>query len=140
MAQGPNVAILDKNITKLNGFSFDNIHLKELLEALAAYFKDKPKKDATLVQYKRVHTATVVETTGSGDDKLTRADIQLTLQSLVTPETTIIGETGDSWFNVVRTKLPNGARVEVEMQWGHIAGLFPRHSAMPWAHRNVAPF
>ncbi|KXV75105.1 pyruvate decarboxylase, partial [Acetobacter malorum] len=111
--QGPNVAVLDKNITKLHGYAFDNIHLKELLEALAEYFKNKPKKDSTLVQYKRVHTERTVETTGKGDDVLTRADIQQTLQSLVTPETTIVGETGDSWFNVMRTKLPRGARVEL---------------------------
>jgi indolepyruvate decarboxylase len=123
--KGPNVAVLDKNVTKLSGFSFDNIHLRELLEALAAHFKDKPKKNATLVQYRRVHTETVAETTGSGDDRLTRADIQKTLQSLVTPETTVIGETGDSWFNVARMKLPNGARVEFEMQWGHIGWSVP---------------
>ncbi|GBQ07077.1 alpha-keto acid decarboxylase family protein [Acetobacter cerevisiae] len=123
--QGPNVAVLDKNITKLHGYAFDNIHLKELLEALADYFKNKPKKDSTLVQYKRVHTERTVETTGKGDDVLTRADIQQTLQSLVTPETTIVGETGDSWFNVMRTKLPRGARVELEMQWGHIGWSVP---------------
>ncbi|MCG0995112.1 pyruvate decarboxylase [Acetobacter indonesiensis] len=123
--KGPNVAVLDKNITKLHGYSFDNLHLKELLEALAEHFKNKPKKDATLTQYKRVHTGTSSETVGSGDDKLTRADIQHTLQTLVTPETTILGETGDSWFNVVRTKLPKGARVEFEMQWGHIGWSVP---------------
>ncbi|QEO17994.1 alpha-keto acid decarboxylase family protein [Acetobacter vaccinii] len=123
--KGPNVAVLDKNISKVEGHSFDNIHLTELLEALAEHFKDKPKKDATLTQYKRVHTTTITETTGSGDDKLSRADIQKTLQSLVTPETTILGETGDSWFNVVRTKLPRGARVEFEMQWGHIGWSVP---------------
>ncbi|MCP1230926.1 alpha-keto acid decarboxylase family protein [Acetobacter indonesiensis] len=123
--KGQNVAVLDKNITKLHGYSFDNLHLKELLEALAEHFKNKPKKDATLTQYKRVHTGTSSETVGSGDDKLTRADIQHTLQTLVTPETTILGETGDSWFNVVRTKLPKGARVEFEMQWGHIGWSVP---------------
>ncbi|MBO1362130.1 pyruvate decarboxylase, partial [Acetobacter sacchari] len=57
--------------------------------------------------------------------KLTREHIQRTLQSIVTSETTIFGETGDSWFNVARTKLPRGARVEYEMQWGHIGWSVP---------------
>lgn len=57
--------------------------------------------------------------------KLTRADIQSAVQGLVTPETTIFAETGDSWFNVMRMNLPRGARVELEMQWGHIGWSVP---------------
>lgn len=44
---------------------------------------------------------------------------------MVTPDTTVIAETGDSWFNGMKLKLPNGARFEIEMQWGHIGWSVP---------------
>ncbi|WP_342627135.1 thiamine pyrophosphate-binding protein [Nguyenibacter vanlangensis] len=134
--KGPNVVLLDKNVVKVGDQSFNNIALADLLEGLAAYYAEKPKKNATLVEFDRIHgasgmadapvaqkkseiTRTTVET------KLTRADIQSAVQGLVTPETTIFAETGDSWFNVMRMKLPRGARVELEMQWGHIGWSVP---------------
>jgi pyruvate decarboxylase len=43
----------------------------------------------------------------------------------VTADTTVLAETGDSWFNAMLLKLPDGARVEVEMQWGHIGWSVP---------------
>lgn len=44
---------------------------------------------------------------------------------LLTPETTIFVDTGDSWFNGIRMKLPRGASFEIEMQWGHIGWSIP---------------
>jgi len=127
--KGPNVALLDKDVVKVSDRSFDNIALSDVLEGLVAYYAEKPKKDATVVEFGRIHSTSdridadiayeVAET------KLTRADIQSAVQGLVTPETTIFAETGDSWFNVMRMKLPRGARVELEMQWGHIGWSVP---------------
>ena len=37
----------------------------------------------------------------------------------------VLAETGDSWFNGVKLKLPGGARFEVEMQWGSIGWSVP---------------
>src|SRR5208283_3480056 len=47
------------------------------------------------------------------------------IAALVTSDTTVIAETGDSWFNGVHLKLPGGARFEVEMQWGSIGWSAP---------------
>ena len=47
-----------------------------------------------------------------------RAEIVRQIRPLVTPNTTVIAETGDSWFNGLQLKLPGGARFEIEMQWG----------------------
>jgi indolepyruvate decarboxylase len=54
-----------------------------------------------------------------------RAEIVRQIQSLLTADTTVIAETGDSWFNGVALKLPGGARFEVEMQWGSIGWSVP---------------
>lgn len=43
----------------------------------------------------------------------------------MTADTTLTAETGDSWFNAVRLTLPAQARVELEMQWGHIGWSVP---------------
>jgi indolepyruvate decarboxylase len=47
------------------------------------------------------------------------------IRPLVTADTTMFVETGDSWFNGVMLKLPHGARFESEMQWGHIGWSVP---------------
>lgn len=125
--KGAGVVNADVSITKVGDRAFNAIHLRDLLDGLAAHFSDQPTKDATMVEYRRIGGG-ATETTSAhstADDKLTRGDIQHALQSIITPETTIFGETGDSWFNVNRTKLPRGARVEYEMQWGHIGWSVP---------------
>ncbi|MBO1324262.1 pyruvate decarboxylase [Acetobacter sp. TBRC 12305] len=125
--KGANVVNADKDVTKLGDVSFNAIHLRDLLDGVAKHFAGKAKKDATMVQYKQIGggAAVVAPEAPAKGAKLTREHIQRTLQSIVTPDTTIFGETGDSWFNVSRTKLPRGARVEYEMQWGHIGWSVP---------------
>ncbi|MEJ5155186.1 thiamine pyrophosphate-dependent enzyme [Gluconobacter wancherniae] len=124
--KGASVVNADKEVTKLDGQSFDSIHLRDLIDGVAEHFKGKPKKDATMVQFHRIATKQLDEAgSTSGTTKLARADIQKAVQGLITPETTIFGETGDSWFNVLRLNLPRGARVEYEMQWGHIGWSVP---------------
>ncbi len=39
---------------------------------------------------------------------------------MLTPNCTVIAETGDSWFYGMRLKLPEGARFEIQMQYGSI--------------------
>ncbi len=47
------------------------------------------------------------------------------VQSLINSDTTVIAETGDSWFNGMHLSLPHGARFEIEMQWGAIGWSVP---------------
>ena len=54
-----------------------------------------------------------------------RAEVVRQIRPMVTPSTTVIVETGDSWFNGMKLKLPAGARFEIEMQWGHIGWSVP---------------
>jgi pyruvate decarboxylase len=61
----------------------------------------------------------------SKGDKLTRKAIAKEVQALLTSETTVFVETGDSWFNGVQLRLPYGADFEIEMQWGHIGWSIP---------------
>jgi TPP-dependent 2-oxoacid decarboxylase len=39
---------------------------------------------------------------------------------MLTSDSAILAETGDSWFNGIRLDLPSGARFEIQMQYGSI--------------------
>lgn len=65
--------------------------------------------------------------------RLTNDEMMRQIGALMTADTTLTAETGDSWFNAVRLTLPAQARVELEMQWGHIGWSVPRRSATPRA-------
>jgi pyruvate decarboxylase len=47
-----------------------------------------------------------------------RTEVVRQVRSMLTDDTTVIVETGDSWFNGMVLKLPGRARFEIEMQWG----------------------
>jgi pyruvate decarboxylase len=57
--------------------------------------------------------------------KLTRFEIRRQAEAILTAESTLIVETGDSWFNGMYMPLPRGASFEIEMQWGHIGWSVP---------------
>ncbi|KAK9830951.1 hypothetical protein WJX81_001721 [Elliptochloris bilobata] len=42
------------------------------------------------------------------------------VQSLLTPEHAVVAETGDSWFNCLKLKLPDGCGFEFQCQYGSI--------------------
>ena len=74
---------------------------------------------------RRIRSEPASEKPAKPDAKLLRAEVVRQIRSLVTANTTVIAETGDSWFNGLALKLPHGARFEVEMQWGHIGWSIP---------------
>lgn len=53
------------------------------------------------------------------------------LQAILTPEMALVVETGDSWFNGQKLKLPTGAEYEWQMQYGSIGWATP--AAMGYA-------
>ncbi|CAL2268446.1 unnamed protein product [Prunus armeniaca] len=42
------------------------------------------------------------------------------IQKMLSSQTAVIAETGDSWFNCQKLKLPSGCRYEFQMQYGSI--------------------
>lgn len=78
-----------------------------------------------MVEYARVSSKPPVEPVAKRDVKLSRAEMVRQIRPMVTSETTVVAETGDSWFNGMKLQLPRGARFEIEMQWGHIGWSVP---------------
>ena len=113
---------VDPDGVSLGDEYFGRVHLHDFLAALA---RKVDKRDATMIEYKRIAPERAPETPAKPEAKLTRAEIMRQLRPLVTPDTSVFLETGDSWFNGIKLDLPRGARIESEMQWGHIGWSVP---------------
>jgi pyruvate decarboxylase len=122
MPSGDGVLTADRNRIYLNGYDFGRIHLRDFLAGLA---RKVEKRDATMVEYKRIRAEPRPESRAEPEVKLRRAEVVRQIQSVLTADTTVLAETGDSWFNGMALKLPGGARFEVEMQWGSIGWAVP---------------
>jgi pyruvate decarboxylase len=85
-----------------------------------------PRNDTTLVQHHRTNGGTK---TGARPDEtaaaLTRAEMCRQIEADIDAKTTLLVETGDAWFNGMYMHLPDGARFEIEMQWGSIGWAVP---------------
>jgi transposase-like protein len=56
---------------------------------------------------------------------LSRVEMRRQIEEDLDPKTTLLVETGDSWLNGTYTRLPGGAKFEIEMQWGSIGWSVP---------------
>ncbi len=122
MPSGPGVLTADLKRVHLEGHDFSQIHLRDFLSALA---RKVEKRDATMIEYARIRSERPPENPANPDAKLMRAEVVRQIRPLITADTTVIAETGDSWFNGMALKLPGGARFEIEMQWGSIGWSVP---------------
>src|SRR5271166_5900207 len=122
MPSGAGVLTADQNRVYFDGHDFSGIHLREFLSGLA---RKVQKRDATMIEYNRIRAEPRPESRAEPDAGLTRAEVVRQIQSVLTADTTVVAETGDSWFNGMALKLPGGARFEVEMQWGSIGWSVP---------------
>jgi pyruvate decarboxylase len=103
---------------------YTDVPLAKFLSALA---KRVRKNDRTLIQYQR-HRETLGVTDSRETDintPLTRSELCRQIQNDLDEKTTLLVETGDAWFNGMYMHLPDGARFEIEMQWGAIGWAVP---------------
>ncbi|HEX4202817.1 MAG TPA: thiamine pyrophosphate-dependent enzyme, partial [Ktedonobacteraceae bacterium] len=103
---------------------YTDVPLADFLSALA---KQVRKNDKTLIQYQR-ERKTLAEAEAREADAsapLTRVELCRQIQNDLDEKTTLLVETGDAWFNGMFLHLPDGARFEIEMQWGSIGWAVP---------------
>ncbi|KXV28397.1 alpha-keto acid decarboxylase family protein [Gluconobacter japonicus] len=118
LIRGENVLEVNPDRVTVNGKTFEGFRLKEFVKALTA---QAPHKPASLTgRYEPVVLPEAEPSAPLTNDEMTRQ-----INALVDGNTTLFAETGDSWFNATRMHLPEGARVESEMQWGHIGWSVP---------------
>ena len=107
---------------RVGGATFNAVFLPEFLGALAKAVQRNP---TTLVEFRRSRAEAGKPPVAVPDAPLTRAEMCRQIQAIIDPHTTLLVETGDSWFNGFNMRLPDGARFEIEMQWGHIGWSVP---------------
>jgi pyruvate decarboxylase len=117
-----NILTAEDGRVHLEGYDFAQIRLRDFLSGLA---RKAERREATMTEFKRLGSEPPSVASAASETKLTRTEIVRQIQGLVTSDCTVIAETGDSWFNGIRLKLPTGARFEIEMQWGSIGWSVP---------------
>jgi len=101
---------------------YPNVPLKALLSRLVSTV---PMKDASLHTFKRYVVPRVnscKDLCGDihSEDRLSLRYLQCAVEQTLTAESTVLTETGDSWFVGQNLTLPDGTKYMVQMQYGSI--------------------
>jgi len=97
--------------------TYSQVALADFLAALADQTK---RNDASLVAFDRIREDAPLPVALSADAPISTRRLFGHIQTLLDSTTTVIAETGDSWFNGARLSLPEGGRFEIQMQYGSI--------------------
>ncbi|GAB4833995.1 Pyruvate decarboxylase 3 [Ancistrocladus abbreviatus] len=100
-----------------NGPAFGCVLMGDFLTELAK--KIKPNKTA-FENYSRIYVPEGKPLKSDPKEPLRVNVLFQHIQNLLSSETAVIAETGDSWFNCQKLKLPEGCGYEFEMQYGSI--------------------
>jgi pyruvate decarboxylase len=122
MPSGASVLTVDDGSVRLDGQFFGQVRLRDFLSNLPRVVQ---KRGATMIEYDRIRLAPQPEAPADPQAKLVRSEVVRQIRSILNGDTTVIVETGDSWFNGMGLKLPARARFEIEMQWGSIGWSVP---------------
>jgi pyruvate decarboxylase len=121
MPPGP-LLMADFGHVSLPGADFSRVLLADFLSGLA---KRVSKNNTTVMEYAALSPDRLQNHVADPKTPLTRREISRQVQDMLSADTTLLAETGDSWFNGIQMNLPEGTRFEIEMQWGHIGWSIP---------------
>ncbi len=117
---------VDPDRVHVGGVTYNDVFLNDFLAALAKAAKNNPRNATTLTEFQRTRVIERAQPAiADPSAPLTRAEMCRQIQDTIDPNTTLIVETGDSWFNGFNMVLPDGAKFEIEMQYGHIGWSVP---------------
>ncbi|KAF6251991.1 pyruvate decarboxylase-like protein [Scenedesmus sp. NREL 46B-D3] len=120
---GKVVTVGTDRVTIKGGETYGCIDMEAFLRALAEAVPEKP---ASLVNYRRMAAPApaperlLATAEQPGDQPLTTRALFAQVQRVLTPDTCVLADTGDSWFNTVKLALPAGADYLIQMRYGSI--------------------
>ncbi|KAI6698491.1 hypothetical protein NL676_018610 [Syzygium grande] len=100
-----------------NGPSFGCILMKDFLKALTKRLKQNP---TAYENYHRIYVPDGHPLKCEPKEPLRVNVLFKHIQDMLCSESAVIAETGDSWFNCLKLKLPRGCGYEFQMQYGSI--------------------
>lgn len=111
--------LANESYVEIDGTRFHNVYLADFLEALK---KQAPtKKDMSIVAYQRFVTEPAKpDVPATPSAPLSLKEFRRQLQDMLTDKHDLIVETGDSWFNGQKLRLPDGATYHFQCQYGSI--------------------
>jgi pyruvate decarboxylase len=96
---------------------YQDVVMDEFLSALTARIK---RNDTSLATFNRTRTQEAPEPSINREAPLRTRRLFNLIQGMLDGNTTLIAETGDSWFNTMNLPLPLGSSFEIQMQYGSI--------------------
>ncbi|XP_045786218.1 pyruvate decarboxylase 2-like [Trifolium pratense] len=100
-----------------NGPAFGCVLMKDFLSALAKRIK---KNNTAYENYYRIFVPEGLPVKSQPREPLRVNVLFKHIQNMLSGDTAVIAETGDSWFNCQKLKLPKGCGYEFQMQYGSI--------------------
>lgn len=111
------VIVQPNRVTIGNGPSFGWVFMADFLAALASKLK---KNTTALENYRRIFVPPSVPLKRENNEPLRVNILFKHIQAMLSGETAVIAETGDSWFNCQKLRLPENCGYEFQMQYGSI--------------------
>ncbi|RAK95903.1 alpha-keto acid decarboxylase family protein [Aspergillus ibericus CBS 121593] len=103
------------------GGEWNDVLMKDFLGQLAA----KLPSPKSVVEYKQRGSDRIEPLRAHGGSALTRKEIARQIENILTADSTLFVDIGDSWFDAIQMGLARGARVELQMQWAHSGWSIP---------------
>ncbi|KNA06195.1 hypothetical protein SOVF_183240 [Spinacia oleracea] len=111
------ILVQPNRVTIANGPSYGWVFMAEFLSALAK----KLKRNTTAMEnYQRIYVPPGMPLKCQKDEPLRVNVLFKHIQDMIDGNTAVIAETGDSWFNCQKLRLPEGCGFEFQMQYGSI--------------------
>ncbi|XP_072968643.1 pyruvate decarboxylase 1 [Typha angustifolia] len=111
------VIVQPNRVTIGNGPSFGWVFMADFLAALVSKLK---KNTTALENYRRIFVPPSVPLKRENNEPLRVNILFKHIQAMLSGETAVIAETGDSWFNCQKLRLPENCGYEFQMQYGSI--------------------
>ncbi|QHN81042.1 Pyruvate decarboxylase [Arachis hypogaea] len=111
------VIVQPNRVTIGNGPSLGWVFMADFLTALSKKVK---KNGAALENYRRIYVPPGIPLKREKDEPLRVNVLFKHIQEMLSGDTAVIAETGDSWFNCQKLHLPENCGYEFQMQYGSI--------------------
>jgi len=105
------------NFVRLQGQCYNHIDMGEFLLGLAKALKPNV---AAYEAFARIKEDICVPEPGDIKQPVSRRRLFTHIEGMLDSQTTVIAETGDSWFNAMDLSFPKGCELEIQMQFGSI--------------------
>jgi TPP-dependent 2-oxoacid decarboxylase len=110
------IRVMQSAVT-LEGALYSDVAMADFLTALA---RQVARNEESVKAFERVRAEPAPRSATPENDPLTVRQLFGRVEDLLDGRSLLVAETGDSWFNGMGLTLPDGARFEIQMQYGSI--------------------